>query len=79
MIDDDSVNNFNIGIFYVQNEKPMDMEMMPSTLGLEQEEQPTFDSSRGFDNPLYDSPPLNVRCFTVILKLVSYARTRKLN
>lgn len=72
MIDDDSVNNYNIGIkkFYVQNEKPMDMEMMPSSLGLEQEEQPTFDSSRGFDNPLYDSPPLNVRCFTVKMGLV---------
>uniref|UniRef100_K1QB32 Protein amnionless n=1 Tax=Magallana gigas TaxID=29159 RepID=K1QB32_MAGGI len=47
----------------LENEKPMDMEMMPSSLGLEQEEQPTFDSSRGFDNPLYDSPPLNVRCY----------------
>lgn len=77
--DDDDVNNyliillFNLITIYVQNEKPMDMEMMPSSLGLEQEEQPTFDSSRGFDNPLYDSPPLNVRCFTVKLRLVSYA------
>lgn len=77
--DDDDVNNyliillFNLITIYVQNEKPMDIEMMPSSLGLEQEEQPTFDSSRGFDNPLYDSPPLNVRCFTVKLRLVSYA------
>lgn len=47
-------------IFLLQNEKPMDIEMMPSSVGTEQEEQPTFDSSRGFDNPLYDSPPLNV-------------------
>lgn len=48
----------------LENEKPMDMEMMPSSLGVEQEEQPTFDSSRGFDNPLYDSPPLNESMFT---------------
>ncbi|XP_056022820.1 uncharacterized protein LOC125649614 [Ostrea edulis] len=48
----------------LENEKPMDIEMMPSSLGLEQEEQPALDSSRGFDNPLYDNAPLNESMFT---------------
>ncbi|XP_062578072.1 uncharacterized protein LOC134239956 [Saccostrea cucullata] len=48
----------------LENEKPIDLEMMPSSVPLEQEEQPTFDSSRGFDNPLYDTGPLNESMFT---------------
>lgn len=36
----------------IDNEKPMDLELMPQPL--ESQQQPTFDTS-GFDNPLYDT------------------------
>ncbi|KAK3093510.1 hypothetical protein FSP39_016612 [Pinctada imbricata] len=41
----------------LEQEKPMEIEMMPTASPFEEEEQPSFDSSRGFDNPLYDISP----------------------
>ncbi|KAJ8302144.1 LOW QUALITY PROTEIN: hypothetical protein KUTeg_021131 [Tegillarca granosa] len=38
----------------LENEKPLDLELMP-TPPIDSEEQPTFDTERGFDNPLYDT------------------------
>ncbi|XP_033736051.1 protein amnionless-like isoform X2 [Pecten maximus] len=40
----------------LSNEKPLDLEMMPTSLQLpEVEEQPTYDTGLGFDNPLYEN------------------------
>ena len=45
-------NPYNLNRLKFQNEKPMDLELMPQPL--ESQQQPTFDTS-GFDNPLYDT------------------------
>ncbi|XP_069117898.1 protein amnionless-like [Argopecten irradians] len=40
----------------LSNEKPLDLEMMPTSLQLsEVEEQPSYDNGLGFDNPLYEN------------------------
>ncbi|OWF38673.1 protein amnionless-like [Mizuhopecten yessoensis] len=40
----------------LSNDKPLDLEMMPTLLQLpEVEEQPSYDNGLGFDNPLYEN------------------------